>query len=262
MGGAVIDCHCHLAAEEFDGDRNAALQRAQAAGVSRLVVVGEDVQDSRRVLEVCRRHPDVLLPAIGLHPDRFAESLQPPDETEQSVLEALARENRHQIVALGEVGLDYWRVRTQPQRLLQRRFLKRMAALARELDLPLNVHSRSAGRYILELLADLNVTRVLLHAFDGKAGLAREAAQRHGWVFSIPPSVMRSKQKQKLVRVLDLAHLALESDSPALGPVPGQRNEPLNILKVVDYIAAVKMVPKAAVVEITTANAARLFGFN
>lgn len=258
----MIDCHCHLAVKDFDGDRKAVLQRAQAAGVSRLVVVGEDVADSQQVLNVCRRYPDVLLPAVGLHPDRFTESLPPPDEAEQDALEALVRKNRRHIVALGEVGLDYWRVRTQPQRQLQRRFLERVAVLGRELNLPLNVHSRSAGRYIIELLADAGADKVLLHAFDGKAGLAREAAERHGWVFSIPPSVVRSRQKQKLVRVLDLAHMALESDSPALGPEPGQRNEPLNILKVVAYIAAVKKVPETTVVEMTTANAARIFGFS
>ena len=258
----MIDCHCHLAVEEFDADRKAVLERAQVDGVSRLVVVGEDVADSRRVLEVCRRYPGVLLPALGLHPDRFAESLSPPDETDQVALESLVRKNRRQIVALGEVGLDYWRVRTRPRRRMQRRFLERMAALARELDLPLNVHSRSAGRYILEVLADTGADKVLLHAYDGKAGLARAAAERHGWVFSIPPSVVRSRQKQKLVRVLDLAHMALESDSPALGPDPGHRNEPRNILKVVAYIAAVKKVPEATVVKRTTANAVRVFGFS
>jgi TatD DNase family protein len=258
----MIDCHCHLAVEQFDHDRRAVLERAQAAGVSRLVVVGEDVADSRRVLDMCRRYPGVLLPALGLHPDRFSESLAPPDEAVQAALETLAREHRRQIVALGEVGLDYWRVRTRPRRRLQRLFLERMAALARELDLPLNVHSRSAGRYILELLGDVRAEKVLLHAFDGKAGMARQAAQRHGWVFSIPPSVIRSRQKQKLVRVLDLEHMALESDSPALGPDPGRRNEPLNMLKVVGYIADIKQVPETTVVEMTTANAARVFGFN
>jgi TatD DNase family protein len=211
---------------------------------------------------VCRRYPDTLLPAVGLHPDRFAETLPPPDESEQAAVEALARTNRSRIVALGEVGLDYWRVRSEANRRLQRRFLARMAALARELNLPLNVHSRSAGRYILELLQECRAQKVLLHAFDGKAGVARQAAERYGWIFSIPPSVVRSKQKQRLVRVLALEHLALESDSPALGPEPGQRNEPRNICKVAAYLAKVKRVPCATVVAATTANAGRVFGFN
>ena len=105
-----------------------------------------------------------------------------------------------------------------------------MVALARELGLPLNVHCRSAGKKTLETLAAAGAERVLMHAYDGKVGHAMKAAEERGWVFSIPPSVVRSKQKQKLVCRLPLEAMALETDSPVLGPDRNERNEPANIL--------------------------------
>jgi len=157
------------------------------------------------------------------------------------------------------VGLDYWRVKSNERRELQRRCLRQMAALAAELDLPLNVHARSAGRHAIALLADCGARRVLMHAFDGKAGYAVEAARRFGWLFSIPPSVVRSRQKQKLARALPLAHLALESDSPVLGPDPTLRNEPANLIHAVRWIAEAKGIHPQEVVEATRRNTRRLF---
>jgi TatD DNase family protein len=134
-----------------------------------------------------------------------------------------------------------------------------MAALAQELALPLNVHSRSAGHHTLDLLITCGANRVLMHAFDGKASYAVRAAEQHGYLFSIPPSVVRSSQKQKLVRLLPLEALVLESDSPVLGPEPGVRNEPANLMHAVRCIAALKGVSEDRVQEITTVNAKRLF---
>jgi TatD DNase family protein len=256
----MIDCHAHLALDDFDADRSAVLLRAAEAGVHRILVVAEDLADSRRVLAVCKRHSDLLRPCIGLHPDRFGDDRIVPDEREIDALCDLARQQREVLAAVGEVGLDYWRARKGARRTLQRRCFRRMIALAGELGLPLNVHSRSAGRHTLELLAAEGAATVLLHAFDGKAGHARQAAERHGWLFSIPPSVVRSRQKQRLARHLPLKHLALESDSPVLGPDPRQRNEPANLTHTVAYLAQVKSTSRERVIAVTTDNARRLFG--
>jgi TatD DNase family protein len=100
---------------------------------------------------------------------------------------------------------------------------------------------------------------VQLHAFDGKAGSAMPAVEA-GYFFSIPPSVVRSRQKQKLVRLLPLSCLLLETDSPALGPIPGERNEPANILLAVDAIADIKGLRREAVIEACAVNTRRLYG--
>jgi len=258
----MIDCHAHLALPEFDADRESVLGRALDSGVETVLVVGEDPEDDRRVLEVCGRHPKMLRACVGLHPDRFAETrAPPPPEAIEEVVE-LARRERERLWAIGEIGLDYYYVKSEERRALQRSCLERMAALGAELDLPLNVHSRSAGKYTLELLEAAGARRVLMHAFDGKAGHAQRAAERHGFVFSIPPSVVRSEQKRKLVRALPLEALALESDSPVLGPVAGERNEPANLLAALSVIAEIKAVTPDKVREISTDNARRLFGLS
>jgi TatD DNase family protein len=256
----MIDCHAHLADRSFDPDREAVRRRAAAAGVSNVLVVGEDLEDDRRVLALAEA-PTVgcrLLPCLGFHPDRFADGKPLPDPAEIQATHALIRGQASRLAAIGEVGLDYWYVKDPQRRRAQATVLEEMAALAAELDMALNVHSRSAGRYAVDLLLAAGARRVLMHAFDGKASHALRGVE-HGYVFSIPPSVVRSQQKQKLVARLPLDALALESDSPVLGPDPGMRNEPANIALARDFIARVHGVSAARVVEVTSANALRLF---
>ncbi len=255
----MIDCHAHLGAGEFDGDRAAVIGRARKAGVDRVIVVSEDGADSHKTLDICECFPDVLSPALGLHPDRFGDRHEPPGEVELEAICTLIREQRQRLVAIGEVGLDYWVTKDETRRAAQRAFLARLASLAAELDLPLNVHCRSAGKVTLEVLREAGARRVLMHAFDGKAGHALAAAEELGYIFSIPPSVVRSRQKQKLVRLLPLEALALESDSPVLGPEPDQRNEPANVAVSLETIAAIKAVDPEEVRLRTTENARRLF---
>jgi TatD DNase family protein len=161
-------------------------------------------------------------------------------------------------VGIGEVGVDHWVVKDEAERDVQRKIFSRFVALSNELDLPLNVHSRSAGRAAIQLLRERGARRVLLHAFDGKASSAQEGVAA-GYFFSIPPSVVRSPQKQKLVRALPLDRLLLETDSPVLGPDPAGRNEPRNTAVACRAIAQLKDVPPEEVARVTTANARALF---
>jgi TatD DNase family protein len=172
---------------------------------------------------------------------------------------ALIRRERERHVAIGEVGLDYWVVQGEAERELQREIFARFIDLSRELALPLNVHSRSAGRHAVGLLLERSARKVQLHAFDGKASAALPAVEA-GYLFSIPPSVVRSQQKQNLVRRLPLSSLLVETDSPVLGPIPEGRNEPANITFAVDAIAAIKKVSTEEVLEVISRNALRLFG--
>jgi len=255
----MIDCHAHLASPAFEADLAAVLLRAEQVGVSRILVVGEDLADDLRVVELCRKHVGRLFACVGLHPDRFAEDRELPTADSIAAVGALARAHRDELVAIGEVGLDYHWVKSEPRRAAQRACLEAMVALASELSLPLNVHTRSAGHHAIDLLADVGAKRVLLHAFDGKGSYAKRAFDDHGYFFSIPPSVVRSEQKQKLVRSLPLEALALESDSPVLGPAPRERNEPANIPLAVECIAKLQGTTVERVLETTESNAGALF---
>jgi TatD DNase family protein len=250
-GHYVTDVHAHICDPDFDHDRAAVLARARSAGVGAIVAVGENIADARKNLELAAVHP-ILKVAAGLYP-----TILDLNQAEEMV--AFIRRHRPRLVAIGEVGLDYWVIKEDPQKELQRAIFQSFIELSGELDLPLNVHSRSAGRHAVALLLENNATRVQLHAFDGKAGAALPAVEA-GYFFSIPPSIVRSRQKQKLVRQLPLSCLLVESDSPVLGPVPRTRNEPANLTVAIRAIAQIKALTEESVSEAVEENAKQLYG--
>jgi TatD DNase family protein len=174
-------------------------------------------------------------------------------------MRAFIRHHRSELIAIGEVGLDFWKVGTEPERAVQREIFAGFIHLSRELDLPLNVHSRSAGRHAVAMLVEQGAVRVQMHAFDGKIGAARPAVEA-GYFFSIPPSVVRSRQKQKLVKHLPLNCLLVETDSPVLGPEPDERNEPGNLMIAATAISELKGIPLDDVMEALAENGRRLYG--
>ncbi len=248
----MIDTHAHLCDPAFAKDLGEVLVRARAAGVEAVVAVGESLADAARNLELAAAHPDLVRPGAGLFPTRL-------DAAEGEALLAWIRAHRGSLVAIGEVGLDHWRVEDGPQRDLQRELFLRFVDLAAELDLPLNVHSRAAGRATIELLLQRGARRVQLHAFDGRAAIALPAAEA-GYFFSVPPSIVRSAQKQKLVRRLPVERLLLETDSPVLGVDAHERNEPDQVTVSLASIAELKGLAPGAVREIVAANTRALYG--
>jgi TatD DNase family protein len=247
---ALVDAHAHMYAEAFTHDLDAVLGRAAAQGVQAVLTVSETLAEAQQILELAARYP-LLKPCAGLYPTIL-------DRKAAAAMLAFIRQHQVRLVAIGEVGLDYWKVQDTAERELQREILAQHIALARELDLPLNVHSRSAGRHAIAWLREHGAQRVLMHAFDGKAAAAMAGIEA-GYYFSIPPSIVRSPQKQKLVRHLPLERLLLESDAPVLGPDKGQRNEPGSVWLACMQIATLKGLPVEEVAHVTTANARRLF---
>jgi len=250
MTTPLIDCHAHLGDPVFDADRHEVLDRARAAGVETVIVVGETLAEAKRNLDLCALHP-MLRATAGLYPTHL--------DLEQALeIESWVRERRPDLVAIGEVGLDRWKVREPADLELQRRIFSRFVDLSLEVDLPLNVHSRSAGRQTIEVLLERRAQRVLLHAFDGRWGTA-SAAVEAGFCFSVPPSIVRSRQKQKLVRAMPLSHLVLETDSPVLGATAGERNEPAQVRVSLAAIAEIKGLDPERVAEAVHRNTLALF---
>jgi len=247
----LVDAHAHICDSGFDEDRAEVLERARRSGVAAIIAVGENLSDARKNIELARKYP-VLKPAAGLYP---ADSdLNRADEMADFI-----RHNRSILAAIGEVGLDYWVAKEDTEKARQREVLKIFIELSKELNLPLNVHSRSAGHHAIALLLEKNAVRVQMHAFDGKASAALPAVEA-GYFFSIPPSVVRSRQKQKLVKQLPLSCLLIETDSPVLGPTPDERNEPANIWHSIKAIAALKDIPEEEIIATIAENTERLYG--
>ena len=248
----MFDTHAHLCAPEFSADLGSVLDRARTAGVARIIAVGETLEDGRRNLELAAAFPSLVAPACGLFPTYL-------DRVEAELVRDFIRAHSERWIAIGEVGLDYWKVKDEEDREVQRQILQGFVSLALELDLPLNVHSRSAGHHTIEFLLHHGAKRVQMHAFDGKASRALAGVEA-GFYFSVPPSVLRSVQKQKLVRRLPLSCLLLETDSPVLGAEPGRRNEPANLVIALQAIAELKGETEAGVAEAIYENTLRLYG--
>ena len=246
----LIDTHAHICDPSFDPDRMTVLESAAAAGISAVIAVGENLADAERNLELAGRY-GMIRPAAGLYPSIL-------DENQAVEMENFIRREKERLVAIGEVGLDFWIVKEASQRVLQQHIFRRFVDLSKELDLPLNVHSRSAGRHAVDLLLQWNAKKVQLHAFDGKLSSALPAVEA-GFFFSVPPSAVRSRQKQKLVKQLPLSCLLVETDSPVLGPDPKVRNEPANLVVAVEAIAEIKGTRKAEIIEAIADNTDRLY---
>ncbi|XP_057253040.1 putative deoxyribonuclease TATDN3 isoform X1 [Pezoporus wallicus] len=274
MAAGPVDCHCHLAAPCFQADVADVVRAAQQAAVSALVVVSEQAAEFPSVLALSEsfshgtdarsmpRFPGFVFPCLGVHP---VQEVSPEEQRSVTLkdLDAalpLIELYKDKLVGIGEVGLDFTPrfASTDEQKEGQRQVLIKQTEIARRLDLPLNVHSRSAGRPTINLLKEQGATKVLLHAFDGKPSVAMEGVKA-GYFFSIPPSIIRSEQKQKLVKLLPLENMCLETDSPALGPEKQVRNEPKNIYIAAEYIARIKGIPVEEVIEVTTQNALKVF---
>jgi TatD DNase family protein len=247
----LIDTHAHLGDRRFDQDRQDIITQSLTMGVRAIICVGETVEDAHRNIELAERFA-TLHAAAGLFPDQL-------EDNTVVAMDALIRSRHPALVAIGEVGLDYWIAKEAVQRERQRQVLLRFVNLSSAFDLPLNVHSRSAGRQTLDLLLRAGAQKVQMHAYDGRASFALPAVEA-GYYFSIPPSIVRSRQKQKLVRHLPLANLLLESDSPVLGPQAQVRNIPGNIRIAATAIAEIKGLAVKAVIERTGANACELYG--
>jgi TatD DNase family protein len=248
---SLIDTHAHICDPVFDENRPAVMENARKAGVCCIIGVAETLADSEKNLSLAARYP-MLLPGAGLFPTIL-------DLEQAAQVRDYIRNHAGRIAVIGEVGLDYWKVQDEPAREVQREIFREFIRLSLALDLPLNVHSRSAGRHAIEFLIKHSARRVQLHAFDGKASSALPGLDA-GYFFSIPPSVVRSPQKQKLVRALPLDRILIETDSPVLGPDPAIRNEPANAVLAVETIARLKNLREEEVAEAAAENTRTLYG--
>ncbi|XP_026106825.1 putative deoxyribonuclease tatdn3 isoform X1 [Carassius auratus] len=261
MARGFIDCHCHLSADEFTQDIDDVLLRAKRAGVKALVAVTEGASEFEKVILLSKTYPGFVFPCFGIHPlQGSGQDLHSVRIQDLEPFLPLFQKYRADIVAVGEIGLDFtpWFAKTTQERDEQIKVFIKQLEISKELDLPVNVHSRSAAKVTIDTMKELGIRQALLHNFAGKPSVAMEGVQA-GFCFSFPPAVSKTEQRAKLIRQIPLEHICLETDSPALGIDKHIRNEPGNIMICCEYIAKVKGISSDAVMEVTTQNALRLF---
>lgn len=246
-----VDVHCHLNSSDFDMDRGEVIEKAEKAGVVAIIDCGESYQENEKTLELSRQYP-IIRPAFGHSPVNLSVE-------DARVTIDFIQEHKKDVAAIGEVGLDYWKVKEEPERAIQRKIFVMFIDLAEELDKPLIVHSRSAGKYAIEILKQKKAKRVCMHAFDGSLKNAMPGVDA-GFYFSIPPSIMRSEQKQKLAKNIPLDNLLLETDSPLLGPTKEERNEPANVDIVATKISVLRAISETKAISTFRVNTKRFSG--
>ena len=257
----LIDSHAHLDMPEFDADRDEVVSRARAAGLSAAITMGVDLESSRRVIQLAERY-DLIYAAVGFHPHEAAGL----DAGALAELEALCAHPK--VVAVGEIGLDFYR--NLSPRPVQKEAFDRQLDLAAAVGLPVAVHDRDAHDETLECIRAWvrrssgyqGQPRGVMHCFSGDLALAREYA-RMGFLISIagPITYPRSDLLRQVAREIELESLLVETDCPYLTPVPfrGKRNEPGRVGLVAGAVAAERGVGLDEVEESTSRNARRLF---
>lgn len=253
----LTDTHSHIHFSKEFPDVDEILARARHAGVSRQIIVGCTVQDSFQALDFVKKHHEFQLwSTLGVHPHNA-------DEWNDDVRERfrLAVRSEKKIVALGEMGLDYFR-NFQPREVQIHAFREQLR-LALELDLPVIVHVRDAWDDALDVLKETGNSKVILHCFTGTMNYARECWQR-GYHLSFSGVVTYPKNDylREVARDVPVEKMLLETDCPYLTPQPyrGKRNEPAYVVETAKLIAEIRNIPLEVLGNQTTMNARQLFG--
>ena len=288
----LTDTHCHLDFNKFDEDREAVIQRALDAGIDRFLVPGLDWDSSLAAVKLAQSRPEIHA-AVGYHPT----DAEKWEETSYEKLRALIMESsglllerqelspglQKKLVAIGEIGLDYYWVKEPEKQAHQRDILKQQLKLARQVNKPVVIHMREAndewfGQASVDLLEILTEWQTnlraqnhplaeapgVLHSYNGNLETAQKALALNFFIgVTGPVTYKNAEEKRQITRQLPLERLLIETDSPFLTPVPmrGKRNEPAFVTYIADKIAEIHMTTREQVAMITTTNAARLFGW-
>ena len=259
------DTHCHLNYYKFDDDLSEVINRAETAGLTRIMLPGIDLNNCEKGVQIANQHESCFA-AVGIHPNDA--NTWKEDTLEQ--LTTLAK-NNPKVLAIGEIGLDYYRDWTTPED--QKKILHKQLTLAEELSLPIIVHIRDTIEESFEILfqwqKNLQVNNHplaqrpgVLHAFPGTTLEATQAIA-HNFKIGVggPVTFKSAHQRRAMVKELPLDVILLETDAPFLAPHPhrGKRNEPAYISHIAEKIAEVKNVSINEISKITTENAQKLF---
>lgn len=270
----LLDTHCHIDEEAFTADREEVIARQKAEGVEAMIVPGVNVASIETVLDVCRGHRGFCYPALGLHP----EDVKANWESDLATVEAAIRVHRDELVAIGEIGLDYYWDKTYKEE--QKEVLRRQLMLARELDLPVILHNREATEDIVRLVreaaneklkienGELKPLRGVFHCYSGSKETAEQILKMGfylgiGGVLTFKNSKLREELSAISRQHSDFSsRILLETDAPYMAPVPhrGERNESRWMMHVAEKLEEVLNMPKEAIIDATTANAKQLFG--
>lgn len=253
----LIDTHAHLNDRKFEKDFEGVIKRAKASDVNKIINIGYDLPSSLKAVEQAENH-EMLFAAVGVHPHDAKDA----DETVFEELYNLCRNSR-KVVAVGEIGLDYYRNLSSKE--VQKKVFVYQINLAKQVNLPIVVHDRDAHGDTLKILKDEPAGRIggVLHCFSGSWEMAKDCIDM-GFYISIagPVTFSNARRLQEVAKNIPLERLLIETDCPYLTPQPhrGKRNEPAYVIHVAEKIAELKGISYETLADATTKNAEELFG--
>lgn len=261
----IFDTHTHYDDEAFDHDRRELLLGMKGNGIGTIVNVGASIESSKTTLALSQEY-SFIYAAIGVHPSETEELNEELFDWLKETARGHSVRSGGKVVAIGEIGLDYyWNNEDEPDRRMQKKWFERQIELAKEVRLPIIVHSREAAKDTYDIMAAAHAGEAggIVHCYSYSRELARDFLNM-GFSFGIG-GVLTFKNARKLkevVEYLPLESILLETDCPYLAPVPnrGKRNSSLNLPYVVQAISEIKGIEQEQIIEATENNAKKLFG--
>ena len=251
----MIDTHCHIDFEEYDHDRDEVIKRAKD-NLDIVIASGYDIESNKKVLNLSKENEGFIYPTFGFHP---VSSQNSTDEELKQAQDHLL-ENLSDIVAVGEVGMDYFYVTDKALRERQQEIFRSFLQLADDYKVPIVMHVRDCEKKAVNIIEDYdNIPYFVFHCFGGSLKTAKRIMNRDNCFMSFSTMLCYSKHHQDLIEKIDLNYVLTETDSPYLAMTKEERNEPVNVVKAVHKIAEIKKIDVGTVDEITTSNAHRVF---
>jgi len=249
----LIDTHCHLDFPQFDHDRDEVIARAKKEGVGYIINIGSSLEGSQKSLELAQKY-DCLYASVGIHPHEADKTYK----KEEEAIGELAR--RDKVVAIGEIGLDYFKNFSKAEN--QKALFIALIKAAKDLGLPLVIHSRDASSDTLNILKESMPLKAVVHCFSGGEDFLNECLDLGFFIsFTCNITYPKAKDLREIVKKAPLERIFLETDAPYLAPqgLRGKRNEPANVNLLAAEIARIKNLNVEEVEAATTGNAKGFF---
>jgi TatD DNase family protein len=251
----MIDTHCHIDFEEYDEDRDKVIENAKDV-LDAVIVSGIGYESNKGVLDLSTKYKDFIFPSFGYHP----VSSQKYTDEELTLAQKDIIENKDSIVAIGEVGMDFFYVKDKALRERQREIFLSFIEIANEHKIPLLMHVRDCEKKALNMVLEYDdIPYVVFHCFSGSQKTARRIMEKDNYFMSFSTMLCYSKQHQDLIKNISLDHILTETDSPYLAMTKEERNEPANVVKAVAKIAEIQNEDIETVDSVTTSNARKIF---
>jgi TatD DNase family protein len=253
----LIDTHCHLDFELYDQDREIVIQRAIQNKIKKIITIGIDLASSENSVSLAQKYA-VIYAAVGIHPNNCANY----KEDDLIRIQQLAKQKK--VIAIGEIGLDYYRKNASREQ--QKDFFIKQLQLALSLNLPVIVHNREAHDDIYEILnkQEFNELTGVLHSFSGDESFLKAILELNFNVSFTGVVTFKKNNCESLVKKVPIDRLLLETDSPFLTPIPfrGKRNEPAFLTYIAQKISDIKSTDIEDLIKITGKNAIKLFNLS